>query len=278
LSSSSMVPTFYGSNPQNITKKNQYLVDEASTRQENIHRTKSTSRCTMTATKEFQINILVYDPVERLFSPRILIRQTQGVKQDLTMEEAIDLGLTPSEEWMKDYCEWNNFHLNPNGFKGHPVFSNLEDIHKFNDTGAKLVERLQKEFEGNERVEVARFSPLYSNMEVGDAVSTWWYVRDRAYDYVVPIQDLPVSDELKSRLMAWRMRKSVDWLDAAHRRSVNLEGHDLEEHILWELNFRVQDDTTADGVNGVRVNRKRLEGAQESVESIHAGMKRMAMQ
>jgi hypothetical protein len=233
----------------------------------------------MTDTKEFRINILVYDSVERLFSPRYLIRKTQdGVQRDLTMQEAMDLGLTPSEEWMKNYCEWNTFHLNPNGFKGHPVFTNLEEIFKFNATGATLVERLQKEFEGNERVEVEPFLPLYSNMEVGDAVAAWWYVRDRAYDYVVPIQHLPVSDELKSRLMAWRMRKSVDWLDAAHRRSVNLEGQDLEEHILWELNFRVQDDTTADGINGVRVNPKCLEGRQDSVESIHAGMKRMAMQ
>jgi hypothetical protein len=233
----------------------------------------------MTDMKEFRINILVYDPVARLFSPRYLIRQTQdGVQRDLTLQEAMDLDLTPSEEWMKSYCEWNTFHLNPNGFKGHPVFSSLEEINIFNDTGATLAEGLQKEFEGNERVEVEPFSPLYSNMEVGDAVAAWWYVRDRAYDYVVPIQHLPVSDDLKSRLMAWRMRKSVDWLDAAHRRSVNLEGKDLEEHILWELNFRVQDDTTADGVNGVRVNPKRLEGRQDSVESIHAGMKRMAMQ
>jgi hypothetical protein len=235
--------------------------------------------CTMTDTKDFQISILVYDPIERIFSPRLLIRQTQdGVKQDLTMQEAIDLGLTPSEEWMKDYSEWNTFHSNPNGFKGHPVFSNLEAIYNFNDTGAKLVERLQKEFEGYERVEVEAFSPLYSNMEVGDAVATWWYVRDRAYDYVVPIQHLPVSDELKSRLMAWRMRKSENWLDAAHCKSFNLEGHDLEEHILYELNFRVQDDTTPNGVNGIRANPKHLEGRQDSVESIHAGMKRMAMQ
>ena len=228
--------------------------------------------------KDFQISILVYDPIERIFSPRLLIRQTQdGVEQYLTTQEAIDLGLTPSEEWMKDYCEWNTFHSNPNGFKGHPVFSNLEEIYKFNDMGAKLVERLQKEFEGDERVEVEPFSPLYSNMEVGDAVATWWYVRDRAYDYVVPIQHLPVSDELKSRLMAWRMRKSENWLDAAHCNSFNLEGHDLEEHILYELNFRVQDDTTPEGVDGIRVNPKRLEGRQDSVESIHAEMKRMAM-
>jgi hypothetical protein len=234
---------------------------------------------TMTDTKDFQISILVYDTVERVFSPRLLIRQSQdGVKQDLTMQEATDLGITPSEEWMKDYCEWNTFHSNPNGFKGHPVFSSLEEIYIFNDTGAKLVERLQKEFEEDERVEVEPFSPLYSTMEVGDAVATWWYVRDRAYDYVVPIQHLPVSDELKSRLMAWRMRKSENWLDAEHCKSFNLEGHDLEEHILYELNFRVQDDITPDGVNGVRVNPKRLEGRQDSVESIHAGMKRMTMQ
>jgi hypothetical protein len=237
-------------------------------------------KCTMTDTKDFHISILVYDPVERLFSPRLLIRQIQdGVKQDLTIQEAKDLGITPSEEWMKDYCEWNTFHLNPNGFKGHPVFSNLEEIYTFNDTGAKLVARLQKEFEGDERIEVEPFSPLYSNMEVGDAVATWWYVRDRAYDYVVPIQHLPVSDELKSRLMAWRMRKSENWLDAAHCKSFNLEGHDLEEHILYELNFRVQDETTTpDGVDGIGANPKRLEGRQDSVESIHAGMKRMAMQ
>jgi hypothetical protein len=112
----------------------------------------------MTNTKQVQINIMVYDPVERRFSPNISIRRTDdGVTQDLSMQEARDLGLAPSNRWMKDYCEWNSFHLNPNEFKGHPVFSNIEEIYKFNDMGAKLVERLQKEFEGNERVDVEPF-------------------------------------------------------------------------------------------------------------------------
>jgi hypothetical protein len=46
---------------------------------------------------------------------------------------------------------------------------------------------------------------------------------------------------LKSRLMVWRSRKGRDGLDVSCCESLNHEGHDLEEHILWELNVRVSD-------------------------------------
>lgn len=86
---------------------------------------------------------------------------------------------------------------------------------------------------------VVIFQPLYANVEVGDAVAGWWHLRDKNYGFVVPIQHLPVSDELKSRLMLWRFRKGRDLLRSLqnHNESVLYdECHDLEENILCELN------------------------------------------
>jgi hypothetical protein len=69
-----------------------------------------------------------------------------------------DLGITPSE-WMKDYCEWNTFSLESQRLKATRYFPVWRRYTSHNDTG-KLVARLQKEFEGDERVEVEPFSPL----------------------------------------------------------------------------------------------------------------------
>jgi len=235
----------------------------------------------MANTKAFLINVLVYDPKGHGFSPHISIRRNctalgllAPATHYLSLEEAERHGIRPSEAWLKDYREWNHFQLNPNGFKGHPVFAKVEDLYDFNETGVGLVERLQKELKGNRIIEVEPFLPLYSNMEVGEAVAAWWHIKDKNYGYVVPIQHLPVSDDLKSRLMAWRMRKTYDWLDAAHCESFNREGRDLEEHILWELNVRFQ-DVADESADQCRVNPKHLEGRQDSVESVYAGVDRM---
>jgi hypothetical protein len=93
----------------------------------------------MTDTKDFQISILVYDPIERIFSPRLLIRQTQdGVKQDLTMQEAIDLGLTLWKNGRRITVNGTPFTRIPTDSKATRYFPTpLEAIYNFNDTGAK---------------------------------------------------------------------------------------------------------------------------------------------
>lgn len=227
----------------------------------------------------FRINILVYDPVDHVFSPDISIQRTTNVaSQDLTLAEAKRHGIAPSEVWLKDYREWNSFHLNPNGFKGHPIFAKREDLYAFNDKGNELMARLQSEFPDHSKAKVDPFLPLYSNIEVGESVAAWWHLKDKNYGYVVPIQHMPISDELKSRLQLWRMHKTHDWLDPVHCKSFHREGHDLEEHILWELNVRMQDDDLVDttaAVGGDVLNPKSLGGRQESVESV--SMERVSM-
>jgi len=206
-----------------------------------------------------RVNILKYDEKERRFSSTPFYARRLDQDQDggcpderkLSPDEAEELGVYPSAAWMEDYNGWNNFQtkwmndsfsfiVDADGpaclMKGHPSFSSMRELSDFNEKGKDLVESLRNELAEKDLVEVEDYQPLYSSVEVGDAVAGWWHIRDKIYGCVVPIQALPISDELKSRLMLWRKCRDENWLDEDCRRRFNEEGHDLEEHILWELN------------------------------------------
>ena len=214
----------------------------------------------------YEIDILVYDEKKNQFKPGLHVTQDckKRSKSILSVHVARQEGIWPSEEWLADYEKFNAFYRDD--FKGHPIFASCEALREFNKTGASLVSRLRQELSSNHhkhQVRVADFQPLYSNIKVGNAVSAWWHIMDQNYKFVIPIQHLPVSEQLKSRLMAWRFRKSRGWLSASCCQSLNQEGHDLEEHILWELNVCESKDVT-----DCRQGCERLM-KQESFESVH---------
>ena len=171
------------------------------------------------------VAIFSYDPVEHVVAEDIIVKQQTSRRQAASSES---LKRRVSKKWMEKYRDWNHFGGSP------PIFESVEELRSFNAQGKTLVEELRSEL--GETAVVEPFLPLFINLEVGNAVSGWWHLRDRNYDMVIPIQRLPVSADLKSRLQAWRMRKHAGWLDPDCCASLNEEGHDLEEHILWELN------------------------------------------
>jgi hypothetical protein len=190
----------------------------------------------------YKIRLLVYDHNTHQFRSGLDIQRClpDGRQSSVSLEEARKEGIAPSESWMQDYIKWNSHDDGECAFKGHPVFSSRKALFEFDDAGVILSTRLRHELEGR-GVEVEDFQPLYSNIEVGDALSGWWHIKDKNYGFVIPIQHLPVSDELKSRLMNWRFRKGRDCLNRSACDSLNKEGRDLEEHILWELNVRTRE-------------------------------------
>ena len=214
------------------------------------------------------------------------------------------INLLPSAQWMQEYKEWNNFFSSssssPNNKEdngadgdvdectGHPVFASVEALYEFNDKGAELVARLRQELATAITtstttstvvvVKVEDYVPLFSNIKVGDVVSAWWHIKDQNYNYVVPVQHLPVSDTLKSRIMAWRHLKGKNWLDDTCCRSLNEEGHDIEEHILWELNVRYENNnnnslarlaTTSNAAAAAAAAAAANLSRQSSFESVH---------
>jgi hypothetical protein len=186
------------------------------------------------------VQILVYDSIKHQFSPDIQIQEFDGrVMKDIPFLLAKEKGVTPSDAWMEAYREWNNFQDGSKGCQGHPVFEGVDELKAFNQQGERLAQLLENEFR-EKNVKVAPYRPLYTNIEVGDVISAWWHLRDRNYGMVIPIQQLPVSEDLKSRLQAWRMLKNHNWLDPACCDSLNEQGHDLEERILWELNVEME--------------------------------------
>jgi hypothetical protein len=218
---------------------------------------------------EFTIRLLVYDERSHQFNCNLDVHSrrqlpeadnTSGgfAESSVSMEDLVGRnGISPSEGWMQDYLKWLSF--GKNAAKGRPIFSSIEDLNEFNDTGVSLVSRLRAELDPT-KVTVVDFQSLYSNIEVGNAVAAWWHIKDQNYNLVVPIQNLPVSDALKSRLQAWRCQKGTDWLDVSYCEILNKERRDLEEHILWELNVRENKDPT---------DKRRPVSKQESFESVH---------
>jgi hypothetical protein len=185
----------------------------------------------MATNAAYLIRILSYNESERTFSPRPAVFQADNngditTHRELDVTKAKELGLWPSREFMEDYAKWNKF-------ENHPVFATSNDLIQFNATGRVLAQRLQEEIPN---AIVEPFQPLYTSLELGNCISGWWHVKDRVYGCILPIQQLPISDDLKSKLMAWRHHKCMDWLNEETVQAVNEEGRELEEHLLWELN------------------------------------------
>lgn len=182
------------------------------------------------------VSILHYDVSAHCMNDYIHIQHSslENSSQE-EQEELQQQSIQPSEEWLEEYREWNRFR----GIVGvPPTFASLHELRTFNAKGAELAERLQEELEMNgtaRKVMVAPFKPIYSNVAVGDAVCAWWHVKDITYDFVIPIQKLPISDKLKAHFQVWRFRKLQGWLDPEIRAELNLEGHDLEDQLKYEL-------------------------------------------
>lgn len=194
------------------------------------------------------ISILEYDHDGHEFFPSFVVHD------DLSDSDTVcafdEMVVKPSQKWMKDYLQWNQFgrlpddpileddeHLDSDHTK-FPVFKTLEELHEFNAKGKELADRLSCELAGNQRIRVAPYKPLYSDMAVGP-IAAWWHVRDRNYDFVVPVQRLPISDCLKARLQAFRYRKSLGlWRDRDTRHALRAEGQELEQLLLQELNAK----------------------------------------
>lgn len=187
------------------------------------------------------VSLLSFDLEEHRMRPNIDVRYTHSTTDTKEISAEQKATVTVSEQWMEDYSAWNTF----GKVEGAPVFESLEELRVFNGKGAELAKRLQLELKDQNSI-VAPFKPLYSNVAVGDAVCAWWHVKDMNYGVVVPIQKLPISDNLKSRFQCWRFRKLTGWLDLEIRDGLNLEGRDLEEHLLWELNVTVEDEGELD--------------------------------
>jgi hypothetical protein len=184
------------------------------------------------------VSILHYDASEHRMKDRIHIHHSnlENSSQE-EQEELQERLIQPSEKWLEEYREWNRF----GGIVGGPpTFDSLQELRTFNTKGAELAERLQEELETNDtarKVMVAPFQPIYSNVAVGDVVCAWWHVKDATYDFVIPIQKLPISNKLKAHFQAWRFRKWKGWRDPEIRAELNLEGHDLEVQLKYELNL-----------------------------------------
>lgn len=190
---------------------------------------------------KYTISLLSFDEQHHHFENGLQIQCTDEHSMSSTIKglEIEESGVL--HEWMLQYEDWLSEQKNHVVKKGHPLFPCKKSLHDFNDKGTELVEKLRKVLKENsldDQIEVEDFRPLYSNIEVGNTPSAWWHIRDKNYGFIVPIQHLPVSNDLKSRLMAWRVHKSKDWPNEDSVSSLNEEGHDLEEHILWELNVR----------------------------------------
>jgi hypothetical protein len=195
-----------------------------------------------------RITLLVFDNKHHRFHPYFgFVGEEGGYDHDLTLEQVRLLtDNVPSVGWWQEYCQWLSGAVDKEGL---PVFPTVTALHDFNDTGYHLVDSLRKELETSSpreeadcNAQVEDFVPLYSNIQVGD---TWYDVKDGSYGFVIPIQQLPVSDQLKSRLQVWRLHKTQQLTqqldDPQYRRCLSEECHELEEHILWELSVRAQD-------------------------------------
>lgn len=191
------------------------------------------------------VSILEYDHEGHQFFPSFVVRDDlKGGDREFDFDEVV---INPSQKWMDDYLEWNRFsrlpddpidddeHLEKDA-TAMPTFATLEELHEFNAKGSQLAERLALELGGIDCIQVERFKPLYSDMQVG-SIASWWHLKDRNYGFVVSVQRLPVSDCLKSKLQTFRYQKSMGlWKQPNTTRALKQEGQELEERLLWELN------------------------------------------
>ena len=134
----------------------------------------------------------------------------------------------PSLHWQQDHDAW----LQSCG--NQPAFDNIRDLQSFNQMGAELTKRLQRELPN---ADVEPFQPVYDQMRV---TCGWWHLRDDKYGFPVSVQKLPVSDQLKADFSMWRHKKDDHCLaDAESRRQMEEEGAALQERLYRELH---QDD------------------------------------
>lgn len=218
---------------------------------------KNQPHSTMVVDTPIRITLLHYNQQERCFAPLPLFATDH---RPLSKEELAALEI--DADWWMDYGRWNDFDQHDNGLKGHPIFETIEDLYEFNETGRSLAARLELLLGEDTHVTVEPYLPLYTNISVGEDVAAWWHIKDTNYGCVVPIQQLPVSDELKSRLMGWRKCKDENWIDEESRASCRELAHELEEHVLWELNVQFSSShpikrlatrsTSCDSVESVR--------------------------
>ena len=185
--------------------------------------------------KKARVSILHYDETMHRMDPDIHVESTTDTnihENNQAVNDSVDTAATfePSAKWKEEYAHWNCLGCGP------PMFHTIKELRRFNQKGTELVHKLRKEFRGNKNIVINDFTPLYSNVAVGDAVCGWWHVKDMDYGVVIPIQKLPVSDLLKSRLVVWKSMKGKGWDDPIQLDELDHEAHDLEEHLLWELN------------------------------------------
>ena len=201
------------------------------------------------------VSILEYDHAGHQFNPSFVI---QDDLRDNDTECAFDeVVICPSDEWMDEYLAWNRFGRLPDdpaednllcldeddsATTSIPYFQNLQELHDFNAKGAELTRRLREELRLANNpskcvIRVAPYRPLYTNISVGP-VAAWWDLKDCNYNFVVPIQRLPVPDRIKSRLQAYRCHKGMSlslWQDADFMHELVQEGQDLQHDVLLEL-------------------------------------------
>jgi hypothetical protein len=206
------------------------------------------------------VSILEYDHNEHQFYPSFVIKDDH---KDGDHECAFDeLVIHTSEEWMSDYSEWNRFGRLPDDPAGTfldeeddhssfsiPIFASLRDLQDFNKRGCDLTQRLARDLALSSAtscgcpIHVVPYRPLYSNMLVGP-VTAWWHVKDCNYDLVVPVQRLPVSNQLKARLQAFRCHKGMEfWKNNINSnsetetmmRQLQQERKELQQDVLREL-------------------------------------------
>ena len=227
-----------------------------------------------------RVSILQFDAKEHRFCPSLCFSRESSScsfsssdtddNEQLTLDQAqalLGTQAVPSAAWTRDYLEWRNWttmaddvhHHEPNHHHHphHPAiphFASTAALHAFNEKGRELVERLRQEMQQHAAVspssnnkketwwEVDDFVPLLSSVQVGEG---WWHVRDCGYGFVVPIQHLPVSDELKSRLQAWRFQKTTCLLKSEEEScQLHATCHELEDCILLELNAKSDHEPT----------------------------------
>lgn len=201
------------------------------------------------------VSILEYDVEGHQFNPSFVM---QDDLRDSDTECAFDeVVICPSVEWMDDYLAWNRFGRLPEdpaednllcldeddpATTSIPYFDSLQELHDFNAKGAELARRLQEELREASNpckcaIRVAPFRPLYTNVWVGP-VAAWWDLKDCNYNFVIPIQRLPVSDHIKSRLQAYRCHKSMSlslWQDSGYMHWLIKEGKEVQNDLWLEL-------------------------------------------
>jgi len=218
------------------------------------------------------ISLLEYDHDSHEFHPSFVIHDDlTNTDNECCLDELV---LNPSAEWMEDYLEWNRFgRLNDdpdmNNFSvddgddtkeenavqdAIPIFQSLQELYEFNTKGQELTQRLREELKMTAKATkearlpkfcVAPFQPLYSNMKVGPPAA-WWHLKDLNYDMVIPVQRLPLRDNLKARVQAFRCHKGMGlWQDPATLKELVQEGRDLERDLLLELSGREEQEKEA---------------------------------